>query len=534
MLCCRIWGKSLRNELIVGFKQQNIKAEPATWFCFSFWLHLPLPLRANGVLMEKFIINFNISTGIKRNVLRRISMASMIGITAFLIIFRPIQLFAVEPNEIAFVVQPEHILALPEHTWQIFDSRGARIGGNNRTLNLGPHILGRYDSQRAGKLVGSKIRWMTTEAQPVLHKDNRCDFVLSKPKREVSHSLQEEISRFDEKCALQDGATQAKGHAVVMLSVREQFRVYLVRRGDSLWNIAKRFDMNHQTLAKINRLNDGEILQVGRPLKVEGFTSRELRLNLTARSLANHPALLDQIRLIDGRPVPHWLVTTFVADVIDHPSNGMEYRQWEDGMINQTIVVNFQLVHNLLEGRARQYQPIVLANAERYNLDPALIMAMIHTESAFNPDALSKASAYGLMQLVPHTAGQEAYYRIYGQRRKLTPQYLYDPTNNIELGTAYLHILRNRYLGSITDPTSRTYCAVAGYHAGPSNVAKAFIPEASIKMAIPVINKLSPADVYKRLVEALPSIKSRNYVRDVIKRMRRYRSWYAKNGGTQT
>jgi membrane-bound lytic murein transglycosylase C len=161
-------------------------------------------------------------------------------------------------------------------------------------------------------------------------------------------------------------------------------------------------------------------------------------------------------------------------------------------------------------------------------------MAVIHTESGFNPEAFSKASAYGLMQLVPHTAGQEAYYWVYGQRRPLTPQYLYDPNNNIELGTAYLHILRNGYLGSITDPTSRTYCAVAAYHAGPSNVGRAFIPEASIKLAIPVINQLSPADVYKRLVEALPSIESRNYVRDVIKRMRRYGSWYSKDCGAKT
>ena len=187
-----------------------------------------------------------------------------------------------------------------------------------------------------------------------------------------------------------------------------------------------------------------------------------------------------------------------------------------------------------MEGRARRYQSIVTAHAEKYDIDPALIMAMIHTESAFNPKARSKASAYGLMQLVPHTAGQEAYHQIHGQRRELTPQYLYDPNNNIELGAAYLHLLTNGYLRSIVNPTSRIYCAVAAYNAGPSNVGKAFVPKASIKLATPVINKLSPADVYKRLVEALPSIESRNYVRDVIKRISRYKKFYSKIYATRT
>lgn len=323
------------------------------------------------------------------------------------------------------------------------------------------------------------------------------------------------------------------GRVLGTLSLRENFRVYLVRRGDSLWHIAKKFGMNHRRLAEINGLHDGAILQVGRPLKVKVVSSRELRLNLTARSLANHPALLDQIRMIDGRPVPRWLVTDYVADVIDHRSPGKGKWDFSAGVQNLTIVIDFRLVKTRLEGRARQYRSVVLTHAEKYNLDPALIMAMIHTESSFDPKARSKASAYGLMQLVPHTAGQEAYYRIYGQRRQLTPQYLYDPEKNIELGTAYLHTLIHRYLGSIADPTSRIYCAVAAYHAGPSSVGRAFIPEASIKRAAPVINQLSPADVYKRLVEALPAIESRNYVRNVIKRIRHYNGWYSDNNGTQ-
>ncbi len=315
---------------------------------------------------------------------------------------------------------------------------------------------------------------------------------------------------------------------MAILALREKFRVYLVRRGDSLWDIARQFDMDYRMLATINGLKTGAVLQVGRPLKVAVLSSRELRLDLSSRALANHPSLLDQIRMIDGRPVPHWMVTDYVADIIDKRSPETENRYWDTGMEPLTVVIHFQLVKTLLEGRARLYQPIVVTHAEKYDLDPALIMAMIHTESAFNPNAHSNASAYGLMQLVPQTAGREAYFRIYGQRRTLTPEYLFDPDNNIELGTAYLHILSSRYLGAIVDPLSRIYCTVAAYNAGPSSVSLAFIPEPSIKQAAPVINSLKPSEVYKRLVEALPSIESRNYLRDVVKRFRRYRNGYAK------
>jgi membrane-bound lytic murein transglycosylase C len=227
------------------------------------------------------------------------------------------------------------------------------------------------------------------------------------------------------------------------------------------------------------------------------------------------------------------MVKNFAAEVAGKSSSGFE--DWIEGDNRKplTVVVNFQLVKSHLEVRAREFRSIIMTHAEKYRLDPALIMAMIHTESAFNPRASSRASAYGLMQLVPHTAGKEAYRRVYGQPRELTPEYLYDPDNNIELGAAYLTILKDRYLASIDDPTSRTYCAVAAYHAGPSSVGRAFTSQPSIRQAAPVINRLTPGDVYKRLVEALPAVASRNYVRKVITRAGKYRGWYSQTNDAQ-
>jgi membrane-bound lytic murein transglycosylase C len=305
----------------------------------------------------------------------------------------------------------------------------------------------------------------------------------------------------------------------------KEVRVYLVRRGDTLGSIAQRFRMPIEALARLNELDSAEILPAGRPLKVIVLAAHDLTLDPTPRPMAKDPLLLDQIRMVDGRPVPPWMVREFAAEVVRQQPPGTEKVTGADGIERQAVTVAFKLAQNHLEVRARKFQPLVLAYAERFNLDPALIMAIIHTESFFNPRARSHTPAYGLMQLVPHTAGREAYREIYGKKRALTPQFLYDPENNIELGTAYFSILENRYMAAITDPTSRTYCAVAAYNAGASNVGKAFIRKKSIRQATPVINGLKPKEVYDRLVGALPGRESRNYVRKVLKRASKYRDW---------
>lgn len=457
-----------------------------------------------------------------------IPVGTMLAVTAFATLCQP-------PRARAFDAHLFLSAGQPAGFWQTFEPHATLQWGHDSTWRQGYHLPGRHGAGRDnGRAPELEARGIEAAPGPVFGDEPRCDIVIVRLCKALPHRLPGESKRPDAGTALRHGATPGIEPGGAKLTLMEKFRVYLVQRGDSLWKIARRFDMNHRALATVNGLNTGAILQVGRPLKVKTAASRELRLNLTSSDLASHPSLLEHIRMIDGRPAPRWLVTDYVAGVIDKRPPGAVNKGWEGRMKNLTIVIHFQLVKNLLEGRARKYHPMVLAHAQKYNLDPALIMAMIHTESEFNPEARSQASAYGLMQLVPHTAGQEAYHRIYGQRRKLTPQYLFDPNNNIELGTAYLHILKKGYLGAITDPLSRTYCAVAAYNAGPSNVWKAFTPRPSLKEAILTINSLTPADVYQRLVEALPSIESRNYLRDVIKRVSLYSSGYGKSGATST
>jgi len=305
---------------------------------------------------------------------------------------------------------------------------------------------------------------------------------------------------------------------------RRETRVYITRRGDSLWKVAQRFYMTVDDLVALNDIQADTVISIGRPLKVRVFSSHDLTLEASFPKAGTKPLLLDQIRMVDGRPVPHWMVEEFAADVIADEQQ-VEIVIGADGVRRKAVSVQFKLVTNHLEVRARKYRPLVKAYAVENDIEPALVMAIIHTESKFNPLARSQAPAYGLMQLVPHTGAVEAYHRLYGKKEKISAQYLYDPKNNIELGAKYFSILKDNYMRDIENEQSRSYCAVAAYNTGASNVGRAFIAKKSFVMASPAINSMPPKAVYDRLIAHLPDSESRNYVKKVVDRTQYYKKF---------
>jgi hypothetical protein len=99
------------------------------------------------------------------------------------------------------------------------------------------------------------------------------------------------------------------------------------------------------------------------------------------------------------------------------------------------------------------FDPVIEEAGRRHGIDPALIRAVIQVESGGNPQAVSRAGAQGLMQLMPATAAE------------MGVENPFDPVQNIHAGTRYLRRLLDRYQGD-------RRLALAAYNWGMGNVEK--------------------------------------------------------------
>ncbi|MDO6524904.1 MULTISPECIES: lytic transglycosylase domain-containing protein [unclassified Motilimonas] len=100
----------------------------------------------------------------------------------------------------------------------------------------------------------------------------------------------------------------------------------------------------------------------------------------------------------------------------------------------------------------QHYHPTIVDIASRHQLEPALLHAVISAESGYNPQAVSRAGAVGMMQLMPGTA------------KMLGVSNSYDVVQNMEGGAKYLRSLLNQY--------NNKKLALAAYNAGPGAVKK--------------------------------------------------------------
>ena len=172
------------------------------------------------------------------------------------------------------------------------------------------------------------------------------------------------------------------------------------------------------------------------------------------------------------------------------------------------------------------YQAEVAKNYREFQLPQELLFAIMQTESDFNPFAKSHIPAFGLMQIVPRTAGRDSYKFLFKKDLKPSASYLYNSKNNIQMGSAYLHILYYRYLKKIKDPQSRLYCTIAAYNTGAGNIAWAFTKTHNMNKAAPYINRLTPDEVYSRLLKDLKYDEPKHYLKRVTKRMKVYKVAY--------
>ena len=199
---------------------------------------------------------------------------------------------------------------------------------------------------------------------------------------------------------------------------------YVVRKGDSLWKISKRFRVTINKLRQWNKLRKNAVIQPGQQLIVnEGssFKSNKRQLLYTVKNgdslwkiSKNHEVSIKDLR--------HWnhLNSGDVLKVGAELKIGQVYKKFKSLSLNRTL-------------------------------------AIIRAESAFDPFARSTANARGLMQIIPSTARLTA--RQNGIRLGRIKN-LYKPQLNIMIGTAYLSGLLAKFDGNFA-------MAAAAYNAGP-------------------------------------------------------------------
>ncbi len=237
------------------------------------------------------------------------------------------------------------------------------------------------------------------------------------------------------------------------------------------------------------------------PANVDLFSSSSIELK-------GQPFLYQQVIDQDKQPIQwSWRANRFADYLIAHhlKTKTVDYKK--------AYYVEIPMVKEHFELRSYKYAEIVQRAARRYGIAEDLIYAIIKTESSFNPYAVSWANAYGLMQVVPKTAGADVFKLVKKRSGQPSPEYLFDPANNIDTGTAYFYLLKNRYLKEVRDPISLEYSMISAYNGGTGGVLNTF--DRNRSRAMRDLNALQPNQVYWALTKKHPNNESRRYLEKV-------------------
>ncbi len=240
-----------------------------------------------------------------------------------------------------------------------------------------------------------------------------------------------------------------------------------------------------------------------------------LRELLSCNRLVNRNVLEDQIRDRYGERVHTGSVDRYYEEEIKPRISCSRTSARPGATIARADV---RLIPDHLDVRARKYRETVKAVAGKYGIEPELIMAIIHTESFFNPLAVSPRGACGLMQLMPDHGGKEAYAFVYGTSSPVPADAFFNPEMNIELGAAYLHLLRTNHFGWLDDPEKKLYMTICAYNWGPGAVNRNVCNRMDVEA-------VSRQVLYSALCSRAPAETS-DYLQKVTLRMDLYRTYF--------
>jgi soluble lytic murein transglycosylase len=192
----------------------------------------------------------------------------------------------------------------------------------------------------------------------------------------------------------------------------------------------------------------------------------------------------------------------------------LAWAEWRNGSFRPAIDVAKQVFPHWVSASADhlpdevwrilyplRYEDALRRKAAERGLDPALVAGLILQESSFDAEALSRAGARGLMQIMPATGRGLARQR----RVRYRPSLLFDPETSLDLGTFYLRQLSDRFGGAVEK-------VLVGYNAGPHRVDK--------------WTSLRPGLPEEEFIDTIPFTETRFYVRIVLTNREEYRRLY--------
>lgn len=243
-----------------------------------------------------------------------------------------------------------------------------------------------------------------------------------------------------------------------------------------------------------------------------------------AEPLSEEPVLQGLVETPSGEVVDESNVDESVKEIVENAVVEVKTVKDPDGNERQITSVSFELIPEHIRVRAEKFSDQVSKYCGQFSVEPSLAYAVIQTESSFNPKAKSYVPAYGLMQIVPASAGADCAQSLKKNFSKPTANYLYDPDNNIEMGVHYLYLLRKRYFKDVNDEKKQELCIIASYNTGAGNLARALCGGTNIKKAIPQINDMTYDELFDYLKKNLLK-ETQNYIVKVTERADNFKKW---------
>ncbi|MDG6773367.1 murein transglycosylase domain-containing protein [Thiomicrorhabdus sp. ZW0627] len=262
---------------------------------------------------------------------------------------------------------------------------------------------------------------------------------------------------------------------------------------------------------------------------------RDIKRAISRLLLSDRPFAED---LLSNKALSFKEIPYFYKKVLDqnhrairYPADAFEYADYlldservgkiedEEGPF---VVVSIPLVDPNYPDQFFQYRDWVTDYAKQFDVSPALVFAIMETESDFQPKAVSRSNALGLMQLKPQAAGKDVYQYVDMRKGQPSRKDLFDAKNNIRMGTAYLGLLAHDYLDQVKDKDNKELLVIASYNGGLSTVLKLFGD--TEEQAVEHINRLHPRQVYRKLRFEHQSDETRRYLDKVMKAKNKYRA----------